>query len=81
MLYFNSYDRFSEECMSHTWYLSNDMQFSIVSPAILAFVLSGSSRSSFLLVAALMLASSAITFAISYRNELTEMNGFLDLNK
>lgn len=81
LLYINSYDRFSEECMSHTWYLSNDMQFSIVSPAIMALVLYGSSRFSFPFVGTLILTSSATTFAISYRNELTEMNGFLDLNK
>ena len=81
MLYTNSYDKFSEECMSYTWYLSNDMQFSIVSPAILAILLSGSPRSSLLVVGSLILISSTITFAISYSNQLAEMNGFLDLNK
>ena len=81
LLYINSYDKFSEECMSYTWYLSNDMQFSILSPVILAFLLSVKTKPGLFVVGSLILISSAITFAISYRNQLTEINGFLDLNK
>lgn len=68
ILYINNFLETDRLCLIHSWYLSNDFQFFILS-LILFYLFFKSKRITLLLVVILILASSAATFAITVSNE------------